>query len=240
MLPTPDAASIAFAEVTSFIGFFIEEAGESALRLLLADLKGIGARSPEPALRSVTGYGLSEWNARWQRALSENRVPGARPHSLPVTRDAARRSRLSDLLLEQGRAVSAAEVIDQALDPGVRDAPLRFRSARAQLDAGDAVKARQSLGTVSEIGSVYGAWFGLQGRFLREQGDVPGAERAFGVGIAVDPLSEDVACEGERAPRHAPNADPRADPRDRANAAKLPASPERSALCRAARDRLRH
>jgi tetratricopeptide (TPR) repeat protein len=227
MLPTPDAASIAFAEVTSFIGYFVREAGHSALRLLLADLKGIGARSPEPALRSVTGLSLSEWNSRWQKDLAARTdTPGARPHRPPVARDAARRARLSELLLDQGRAESAAEVIEPAIVPDLLDPSLRFRAARAQLDAGQAEKARQSLGTLSEIGSVYGAWFALHGRFLREQGELAEAERAFAVGIAVDPLSEDVACEGERS-RGAP------DP-------KLPAAAERSALCRAARERLRH
>ncbi|HEX3850994.1 MAG TPA: hypothetical protein VHW01_08510, partial [Polyangiaceae bacterium] len=47
MLPTPEAAGIAFAEVTSFMHFFIEQNGESALRLLFADLRGNGADGPD-------------------------------------------------------------------------------------------------------------------------------------------------------------------------------------------------
>lgn len=230
MLPTPDAASIAFAEVTSFIDYFIEEAGQSALRLLLADLRGIGARSAEPALRSVTGQSLAEWNARWQEDLVGRTLPpGARPHGPPLARDAARRGRLSELLLDQGRAVSAAEIIEPAVTPGLLDPSLRFRAARAALDAGKPDEARTFLGTLSEIGSVHGAWFALHGRFLREQGEARAAEQAFGTAIAVDPLSEDVACEGERARGVAAGG-----------AAKVPSTPERSALCAAARDRLRH
>jgi hypothetical protein len=230
MLPTPEAASIAFAEVTSFIGYFLRDAGEPALRMLLADLKGIGARSAEPALRSVTGRSLAEWNAAWQKDLAAAPLPapGVRPHQAPITRDTARRARLSELLLEQGRAVSAAEVIAPVLVPDLRDPSLRFRVARAELDAGNHAEAEKALGTQSEIHSVYGAWFALHGRFLREHGDSAGAERAFDVGIAVNPLSEDVACEGERAPK------------GELATAKLPTDPSRSALCRAARDRVRH
>jgi len=71
MLPTPEAAGIAFAEVTSFMHFFIEQNGEAALRLLFADLRGNGAAGPDQALLSVTGYDLAAWNARWQRFLRQ-------------------------------------------------------------------------------------------------------------------------------------------------------------------------
>jgi hypothetical protein len=57
---------------------------------------------------------------------------------------------------------------------------------------------------------------------LREAGDAAGAERAFSDGIALDPLSEDAACEGQFSSRARGNAP-------------LPAHPERRALCEAAR-----
>jgi hypothetical protein len=69
MLPSADAASIAFAEVTSFINFWIAQNGRGAFRLLLADLKGLEQRDPDAALRSVTGSGLQPWIARWQDYL---------------------------------------------------------------------------------------------------------------------------------------------------------------------------
>ncbi|HYQ16391.1 MAG TPA: hypothetical protein VEQ58_11560, partial [Polyangiaceae bacterium] len=65
MLPTPEAASIAYAEVQSFISFFVREQGDAALRLLFADLKGLSLDDPSSALRSVSGYDLSAWNRRW-------------------------------------------------------------------------------------------------------------------------------------------------------------------------------
>ena len=69
MLPSADAASIAFSEVTSFINYWIAQNGRGAFRLLLADLKGLAQRDPNGALRSVTGSGLEEWIARWQEYL---------------------------------------------------------------------------------------------------------------------------------------------------------------------------
>ncbi|HTV18978.1 MAG TPA: hypothetical protein VMG12_09915, partial [Polyangiaceae bacterium] len=69
MLPSADAASIAFSEVTSFINYWIAQNGRSAFRLLLADLKGLAQRDPDAALRSVTGSGLQDWILRWQNYL---------------------------------------------------------------------------------------------------------------------------------------------------------------------------
>lgn len=229
MLPTPDAAAIAFAEVTSFMGHFLDRAGEPALKLLLADLRGLSERSPEPALRSVTGKGLEEWNAEWQRTLLAEPPPPAAAHEgHAISRDTARRARLSDLLLQRGHARSAAEVLAPSLRPEQREASIRVRAARAHLEAGDAPAARTALGTVSEIDGVHGAWFGVRSRFLREDGDLAGAEQAAQIAIAVDPLAEEAACEGKRQAKGSKGSD-----------ADLPVAPERRALCEAARERLR-
>lgn len=228
MLPTPEAASIAFAEVTSFVSYFAKVAGAPALRLLFADLKGTGEHGPDVALRSVTGYTLSEWNQRWQRALVPTQPGAAEPARAPFNRDLARRVRLSDLLAQRDYAASAAELVLPAMSPEQKEPALRFRAARALLEAGDAERARAALGAEAEIGGMYGAWFALHGRLLKEGGDPVAAERAFRLGIAVDPLSEEVACEGRRRSRGQP-----------ADAAPLPADPHRRELCLAARARPR-
>lgn len=89
MLPSANAASIAFSEVTSFINYWIAENGRGAFQLLLADLKGLEQRDPDPALRSVTGVGLSEWIARWQAWLRTQAPPEAASDEVP-TSDVAR------------------------------------------------------------------------------------------------------------------------------------------------------
>jgi len=73
MLPSADAASIAFSEVTSFVNFWIEKNGRAAFRLLLGDLKGLADRDPDPALRTVTGFGLHDWIAIWQQHLLQQK-----------------------------------------------------------------------------------------------------------------------------------------------------------------------
>lgn len=224
MLPTPEAASIAFAEVTSFVEYFIARAGEPALKLLFADLRGSGQHGADVALRSITGRTLSEWNEEWQKALASGeppKPPTGPGHAALNGREVARRARLSDLLRERAHSLSAADAILPVVTPEQTEPSIRYRAARALLDAGDPARADASLGALTEIAGTYGPWFALHGARLRRNGDEAGADRAFRVAIAVDPLSEDVACEGERA---LPGQD-----------GKFPALPEREALCRSVR-----
>jgi hypothetical protein len=226
MLPTPEAASTAYAEVQSFINFFIHEQGESALRLLFVDLKGLAVDDPSVALRSVSGYDLSAWNLRWQRSLlSSNRglappTPLAPPPRGYDPRDLARRARLGDLLLQTGYGAEAA----LTLSPGISGSEpvYRARVARAELARKNPEQAAARLGVETEIDDLYGPWFGLRGRLL-EKSDPKAAARAFELGLSSDPLSEEVACEGRFSIGSAPDD------------AQLPADPAVRALCEAAR-----
>ncbi|HET9960007.1 MAG TPA: hypothetical protein VFQ61_36190 [Polyangiaceae bacterium] len=239
MLPTPEAASIAFAEVTSFVEYFVRQAGEPALRLLFADLRGV--RSPDQALTSVTGYPLPIWNQRWQAALGQiPETPERSPFVVEHARDVARRAVLSDLLLQRGHAVAALMEVEPTVTvptrPGAsarataaapqRDPQLRHRAARAALLAGDGDRAAALLGTESEIASVHGPWFGVRGRLLRQHGDGVGAERAWSLGIAADPFAQETACEGQYSRTESPPET-------------LPTDPTRHELCLSTRQRPR-
>ncbi|HEY1537162.1 MAG TPA: hypothetical protein VGF76_24245 [Polyangiaceae bacterium] len=201
MLPTPEAAGIAFAEVTSFMHFFIEQNGEPALRLLFADLRGNGAAGPDEALLSVTGYGLSEWNARWQRFLREPVKPAAvdaahAPAAPRVQGDAGRRVRLADLLAGRGHGRESATEVEPLLSALPRLPQVRARVASGLYAAGDDAGAEHALGTVAEIDGLYGPWFALAGRGFKRRGQSGDAESAFTLGLSADPLSDEVACEG--------------------------------------------
>jgi hypothetical protein len=201
MLPTPEAAGIAFAEVTSFMHFFIEQNGEPALRLLFADLRGNGAAGADEALLSVTGYGLSEWNARWQRFLREPLKPAAvdTVHTPPAARaqgDAARRVRLADLLAGRGHGRESATEVEPLLSTLPRLPQVRARVASGLYAAGDDAGAEHALGTVAEIDGLYGPWFALAGRGFKRRGQAGDADSAFTLGLSADPLSDEVACEG--------------------------------------------
>jgi hypothetical protein len=213
----------------TFVDYFAREAGEPALKLLFADLKGSGRHGADVALRSVTGYTLAEWNQRWQRALAPARGPADVAHEQGRPgRDLARRVRLSDLLFERGLARAAADEIAPSATADQHEPAVRWRAARSLLAAGEQDQAERALGALTEISSVHGPWFGVHGRLLRDRGDTAGAEEAFRIGIAVDPLSEDTACEGQGAPRGETSA-----------SGKLPSDLARKELCVAARERPR-
>ena len=233
MLPTPEAAGIAFAEVTSFMHFFIEQNGEPALRLLFADLRGNGAAGAEAALLSVTGYGLSEWNARWQRFLREPVKPlaeaaplhGAAPRAQG---DAGRRVRLADLLAGRGHGRESASEVEPLLASLSRLPQIRARVAAGLYQAGDDAGAQRALGTVAEIDALYGPWFALAGRGFKQRAELTEAQSAFTLGLSTDPLSDEVACEGYpgyRGPEREQNAQ---EP-------PLPTRPDWLELCKAAR-----
>lgn len=226
MLPTPEAASTAYAEVQSFVSFFVQEQGEAALRLFFTDLKGLSAEDPNSALRSVSGYDLSAWNRRWQKHLLDSAhglsfpAPPTPPPKGFDPRDLARRARLGDLLLDGGYGSEAALTLAPGIAGG--EAVYRARVARAELARHDPAQAAARLGTETEIDGLYGPWFGLNGRLL-EKTDPKAAARSFELGLASDPLAEEVACQGRFSIGVTPD-----EP-------KLPDSPAARALCEAAR-----
>ena len=243
MLPTPEAAGIAFAEVTSFMHFFIEKNGEPALRLLFADLRGNGGAGADAALLSVTGYGLSEWNARWQRFLREPIKPSAEPSHGPAPRaqaDAGRRVRLADLLTARGHGRESATEVEPLLASLSRLPQIRARVAAGLYAAGDDSGAEHALGTVAEIDGLYGPWFALAGRGFKRRGQASEgeADSAFTLGLSADPLADEVACEGYPRISAAPPVSGAAGANGAAPLTQppLPTRPAWLELCKAARD----
>ena len=233
MLPTPEAAGIAFAEVTSFMHFFIEQNGEPALRLLFADLRGNGAAGPDAALLSVTGYGLAEWNARWQRFLRQpvKPLPDAAAHVAPAPRaqaDAGRRVRLADLLQLRGHGRESAAEVEPLLGTLPRVPQVRARVAAGLYAAGDDAAAEHALGTVAEIDALYGPWFALAGRGFKRRAQPADAEPAFTMGLSADPYADEVACEGYPRALSSPAGAAVTEP-------PLPTRPAWLELCKAAR-----
>jgi Peptidase MA superfamily len=229
MLPSPEAASIAFSEVTSFMAYFIRTFGDGALRLLLADLKGLGVEETSAALRSVSGYDLSGLIIMWQHTLLGLPPGDAAEYHAELPKgvkpdDVLRAVRLGDLLFARGHAPESAEEFAPAVRALGGDAALRFRGARSLLASDQHDAAVAALGTLADVHVVHGGWQALSGRLLAESGDAKAADSAFERGIAVDPLSEDVACEGRPRPRAAGKPEP-----------PLPRDARRRALCEAAR-----
>jgi hypothetical protein len=229
MLPTPEQASIAYAEVSSFVTHFIAVSGRPALELLFVDLKGTKRGDPDPALESVSGYTLSEWNRRWQAALLEvpPRDPRAERDTHPPNgnpRMLARKIRLGDLLHERGAHKAALVAYDEALAIAPHEPSVRFRAAWASLamPEEDEKGWRERLGRQGDVRGAHGGWFALEGRQLLEDGAKSEALTAEYHALGLDPLSEEVACEGqlEASTRGAPP---------------WPSNPDRRKLCEAVR-----
>jgi hypothetical protein len=227
MLPTPEQASIAYAEVASFVTHFIATSGRPALELLFLDLKGTPRGNGDAALLSVSGYRLSDWNRRWQTALLE--VPPRDPRAergahppLGNLRGFSKKMRLGDLLSARGAKKAALIQYDEALALGPHEPSVRFRAAWTSLflPSDDPRAWRERLGTLAEIRGPHGGWFALEGRRLSEDGAGAEASMTQGHALGLDPLSEEVACEGQPS---------------KGGASTFPSDPNRRKLCEAAR-----
>lgn len=199
MLDTANKASIAFAEVTSFINFWIKENGRGAFRLLLADLKGLKERDPNTALRSISGYSLSQWIVRWQHYLQKLPEPDADAKGHAVPRDdrlARRHRRLGQLLFGGHHFTAAAQHYDAAVVAAPDVPELRVGASLAQLALGAPKKALKALGTRSDIGRKEAGWFALRGRLAPEAETPDPLVNDTRMAISIDPVSELTACRG--------------------------------------------
>jgi tetratricopeptide (TPR) repeat protein len=205
MLPSPELASIAYAEVASFVKYLSREKGAPALRLLLVDLKAVHDMNADGALRSVTGYDLSGLNRLWQTDLMNllPRDPREERERLdPVTnrRALARHVRLGDLLRDRGHSAAALGEYRNALDLAPANAAVRFRAAEQALHLSDPAGAEELLGTLRDVRAPHGGWLALRGRLDREAGREADAAARLEHALGVDPLSSLVACVGGGAP----------------------------------------
>jgi hypothetical protein len=227
MLPSPDEAMVAFAQVSSFVAFWVAEAGEGALpRLLVALRDGAPEASIDQALGEVSGAGLAAWQARWLNHLAA--LPAEQPpeilsaEQLPRLRDASRRVRLAELLMSRGHASAAVAELDQAMvltpqAPTVRCtlAEAWLAQASAAATPGDQLEPRQRAAAMvahsSDVHQRLGRWWSLHA-LLHEGADPLARWRA----LTLDPLHPAIACEERPVPE-------------------LPADEQRRALCEAAR-----
>jgi Peptidase MA superfamily len=236
MLPSADAASVAFAEVTSFVRFYVQSQGDDALSRLLAKFRE-GAE-PSQALSAASGTDLKGWDAKWRASMAmeprlRERGPlplllggGIEPGAIDRWRKLRDRSRLAELLLARGHAAEALTELDrdgngnaiqrsstapEAADPGVR-----WLRARALESAGKREEGEWLVSDPMQVLSSYGPWWAIRGRWARLGSDEVRASQSFAEAVAADPLDPEAACE---------TLDSEAGPAD----------PAKASLCAAAR-----
>jgi hypothetical protein len=211
MLPSADAAMVAFAEVTSFVRYYARTAGDDALPKLLGALKS--GKDPDAALAAASGADLKAWDAKWRAHLaSRPREPlpallglGGERTSEDKLRDLRDRSRLAELLLARGHASEALAELDrielagpvpaEARERAVDDPSVRWLKARALEEAGRREEGAPLVADPSQIVSSYGPWWAIRGRWARLSGDEATATSSFVEAVAADPFDAEGACE---------------------------------------------
>jgi hypothetical protein len=217
MLPTPEQAQVAFAEVQSFIRFWTKELGDDALPQLVLRIRALDdPNDVSRAIKEVSQVDFAEWDRRWRghlatvsHELPADLTPGG---SVPNVREIVKRVRLGELLRERGHfAVAAGELAKaQVIVPA--DASIRCFLAAALLGQGDRAAAAPWVETIEDVHGRQGRWWSLHGLLFAEREP----ERSFSYGVGLDPLNPHVACEEKAAPA-------------------LPGDAIRAALCEAAR-----
>lgn len=199
MLPSADAAMVAFAEVTSFVRFFVESSPPDALSRLLVALRD--AKSVDEALQQVSGDKLAQWDVKWRAHLARRPkealsplygLGGAQPAGLGDSRE---RSRLAELLLGRGHANEALVELDKISESLLADPSLRYVRARALEANGKTKEAESLLEDPKQWVASYGPCWAVRGRLLRARGETALADASFDEAVAHDPLGVEAACQ---------------------------------------------
>jgi hypothetical protein len=218
MLPTAEQAQVAFAEVQSFVRYYVKERGDDALPDLVRRINaGSGSDLVEKAIKDASNLDFVGWDKKWRAYIS------AEPHELspdlapagefPKLREVSRRMRLGQLLHDRGRDKAAVVEHDKAHVIAPFDASVRAFLGEALVAVGERDKAAELLQKPEDVHGKFGRWWSLHGLFVSDETD---AARAFRIGISLDPLDRSVGCEEMASPE-------------------LPKDPLIAAICEAAR-----
>ena len=196
MLPTPEQAQVAFAEVQSFIRFWTKELGDDALPQLVLRIRALDDPSDvSRAIKEVSQVDFAEWDRRWRghlatvsHELPADLTPGG---SIPNVREIVKRVRLGELLRARGHFASAVGQLSRAQVIVPADASIRCFLAAALLGQGDRAAAAPWVETIEDVHGRQGRWWSLHGLLFADRD----AARSFSYGVGLDPLNPAVACE---------------------------------------------
>jgi hypothetical protein len=204
MLPSADAAMVAFAEVTSFVRYYVVAVGPDALPNLFRALRD--RKTPDAALIALTGMDLKAWDAKWRASLAAKPKEPLPPMLMlgsapPDLRDMRGRVRLAELLIGRGHSDAASAELDRVKTKGaLEDASLRYLRATAAEASGRTKDAELAIGDPKDVVAGYGPWWAVRGRFLRMAQNEIGAGESFFEAVATDPLDVESACEERDTP----------------------------------------
>ena len=201
MLPSADAAVVAFAEVTSFVRYFADNGGPDALPKLLAAVRH--DPDTDTALRESSGADLHEWDGRWRAYLA------TRPHeALPVIfglgthspdlHELRDRVRLAELLEGRAHPKPALAELDQIKGDLATSDP-SVLSLRAEIlgALGHKTEGEREVADPKAILSSYAPWWAIRGRWERQDGQTADADASFVEAVSTDPFDVLSACEND-------------------------------------------
>jgi hypothetical protein len=200
MLPSADAAMVAFSEVASFVRYYVQAAGDHALPKLLAGLRA--DKTPDEALSEASGVDLKGWDGRWRAFLAakpHEPLPalfglGVEPRNLHSLREEVR---LAELLYGRDAPAQALTEMDRIKTSGALDDPsVRHLRARLLEAVGRTKEAEALVADPKDVVSSFGPWWAVRGRFARTRGEGETADSSFVEAVANDPLDTECACEG--------------------------------------------
>lgn len=196
MLPSPEQATVAFAEVASFVRYWVKETGEKALPKLLVELKDLPYDGEvADAIASVSGTSFEEWEKRWRAHLAATRptVPAElSPTQAPPASGliASKKRRLGQLLQGRGHHRAASSQVAEARELFPRDASLRCLHAVSLRGQGRETAAAVAVGSPDDILRPTGRWWSMHDFFELGKGDPQARDLAVGR----EPYNPPVAC----------------------------------------------
>jgi tetratricopeptide (TPR) repeat protein len=208
VLPTQDMAALAFAEVATFIGRFVQEHGMPKLREALAQIRaGVDAKA---ALAAVAGSSFANLEKTWRKGLPRG-APDDAPHVLQrrfasaeaepddaenvAEKKASRFLRLGDLLWDRGRFPAATVEYGKAHRAAPLDPIVAARWARAALRRGDAAAAVKALEPQAKRYPTHAPTQSLLGAAQLRAGNRAGARAALREALLINPFDPDPHCD---------------------------------------------
>jgi hypothetical protein len=197
MLPSAEQAAVAFAEVSSFVDFWVESAGPDALPKLVVELRDqIPNGEVSDAIAKVSGQTLAEWDTRWRAHLAAQSPvlrPELRPEAFsgPKVQELGRRLRLGELLLERRHTSAARIQAARAYELYDFDSSVRCLYADTLLGTGAEIEAARLFEQPAAITLPNARWWSLHEHFLTT--DALPESRLYAIGH--DPFDPPVPCE---------------------------------------------
>lgn len=215
MLPSQDAAALAFAEVATFMERYVAAHGQEALRTAL---KRIGAgEDAREALAEAAGARFAELERSWRNALP-SKVASDAPRHLPMrlrhgsstdesmdvaTESARRFLRLGDMLWDRGRVLAATLEYEKGADVAPDDPILGARLSRAALSAGQPQRALRAVERLADRYPDHAPSQAMLGAAHLALGNRELAARALREAIYINPFDPQPHCDLAKAEKSA-------------------------------------